>query len=244
MPTGFRARCTPRWRRWGGPAWSSRRRTAGSAWACSICAVLAEEMGRAVLPGPFFSSSVLAALTLLHGGSAALKKQWLPRLAAGEAIGTLAFLEASDRLDPAGIATRCTKTRTGYRLNGTKMFVTDAHVADCVLVAARTRGQDEAGVCVVARAARHARRDDHAAAEHRRHTAAVRGRAATTSTCRLRRWLRTTAKGWTLLSRVLDAAAVLSPPTASAARSGRSNSPSSTPRCASSSAGPSARSRR
>jgi len=56
-------------------------------------AVLAEEMGRAVLPGPFFSSSVLAALTLGYSGANALKKEWLPRLAAGEAIGTLAFLE-------------------------------------------------------------------------------------------------------------------------------------------------------
>src|SRR3990172_10762096 len=106
-------------------------------------------MGRAVLPGPFFSSSVLAALTLMHGNSAALNKQWLPRIAPGEAIGTLALLEESDRLDPAGIATRCAKTRTGYRLNGTKLFVTDAHVADFLLVAARTRGHAEAGVCLV-----------------------------------------------------------------------------------------------
>ncbi len=111
-------------------------------------AVLAEEMGRAVVPGPFFSSSVLAALSLMYSGATAQKKAWLPRIAAGEAIGALAFVEASDRLDALGITARCTKTRSGYRLNGTKMFVTDAHVADFIVAAARSRGQGEAGVCL------------------------------------------------------------------------------------------------
>ncbi len=109
-------------------------------------AVLAEEMGRAAVPGPFFSASVLATLALMHSSAAAPKKEWLPRIAAGEAIGTLAFLEESDRLDAAGITARCAKTRTGYRLNATKMFVTDAHVADFLIAAFRGRGQGEAGV--------------------------------------------------------------------------------------------------
>jgi alkylation response protein AidB-like acyl-CoA dehydrogenase len=111
-------------------------------------AVLAEEMGRVVLPGPFFSASVLAALTLVHSSANALKKEWLARIAAGQAIGTLAFLEASDRLDAEGITARCAKTRHGYRLNGTKMFVTDAHVADFLIAACRNRGTGEAGVCL------------------------------------------------------------------------------------------------
>jgi len=111
-------------------------------------AALSEEMGRAVVPGPFFSSSVLATLTLLYAGANAPKKQWFPRLASGEAVGTLAFLEESDRLDAQGIAARCTKTRGGYRLNGTKMFVTDAHVADFMIVAFRSLGQGESGVCL------------------------------------------------------------------------------------------------
>ena len=112
-------------------------------------AVLAEEMGRVVVPGPFFSSSVLAALSLVYGGANALKKEWLPRIAAGQAIGTLAFLEESDRLDAAGIAARCAKTRNGYRLNGTKMFVTDAHVADFLVVAFRSHGAGESGVSLL-----------------------------------------------------------------------------------------------
>jgi len=111
-------------------------------------AVLAEEMGRAVMPGPFFSSAVLAALSLMGSGDATQQKHWLPRLAAGDALGTLALLEDSDRLDPAGVTARCAKTRNGFRLNGTKLFVTDAHVADFLVAAFRSRGQGEAGICL------------------------------------------------------------------------------------------------
>ena len=111
-------------------------------------AVLSEEMGRVVMPGPFFSSSVLAALSLIYGGASALKKEWLPRIAAGEAVATLAFIEESDRLDGDGIVARASKTRTGYRLNGVKMFVLDAAAADFLVVAARSRGQGESGICL------------------------------------------------------------------------------------------------
>jgi len=111
-------------------------------------AVLSEEMGRAVMPGPFFASSGLAALALINGGASALKKEWLPRLVSGEAIGALAFLEESDRLDCEGVVARASKTRTGYRLNGVKMFVLDAHVADFLIVAARSRAHGENGICL------------------------------------------------------------------------------------------------
>lgn len=110
-------------------------------------AVLAEEMGRAALPGPFFSS-VLATMSLLASPATRHKKEWLPRLAAGEAVGTLAWLEATDRLDAAGVTARCTSTRNGYRLSGTKLFVTDAHLADFIIAAFRTRGAGEAGICL------------------------------------------------------------------------------------------------
>jgi len=109
-------------------------------------ALLLEEMGRAVVPGPFMFSSVLATLALMQGGSTAQKKTWLPRLASGEAVGTLAFLEADDRLDAAGITLKAKKSRDGYTLSGTKMFVPFAAVADVLLVAARTRGRGEDGV--------------------------------------------------------------------------------------------------
>jgi alkylation response protein AidB-like acyl-CoA dehydrogenase len=109
-------------------------------------AVLAEEMGRVVMPGTFFSSSVLAAMALSRSRSTTLKKEWLPRIASGESIGTLAFLEASDRLDAEGISARYTTTRTGYRLNGTKLFVTDASASDFIIVAMRGHGKGESGI--------------------------------------------------------------------------------------------------
>lgn len=112
-------------------------------------AVLLEEMGRAVLPGPFLFSSVLFALGVVAGGSTAQQKTWLPRIAAGEAVGTLAFLEADDRLDAAGVTLKAKKTRDGYTLSGTKMFVPFAAVADVLLVAARTSGKGEAGVSLL-----------------------------------------------------------------------------------------------
>ena len=103
-------------------------------------AVLLEEMGRAVVPGPFLFSSVLFALAITQGGSTVQKKTWLPRIAGGDAIGTLAFLEADDRLDAAGVTLKAKKGGEEYTLAGTKMFVPFAAVADILLVAARTSG--------------------------------------------------------------------------------------------------------
>lgn len=109
-------------------------------------ALLCEQLGRAVVPGPFLSSAVLATQAILYGGSAAQKKRWLPRLASGEAIGTLALLEESDRIDAAGVAVKARARGGGWSLSGTKLFVVDAHVADLLVVAARTAGRAEDGV--------------------------------------------------------------------------------------------------
>lgn len=112
-------------------------------------ALLLEEMGRAVVPGPFMFSSVLVALALMHGGSSAQKKTWLPRLASGEAIGTFAFLEDTDRIDATGITLKAKKTRDGYLVSGTKLFVPFAVVADVLLTAVRTSGRGEEGVSLL-----------------------------------------------------------------------------------------------
>ncbi len=109
-------------------------------------ALLCEQLGRAVVPGPFFSSAVLATLAILHGGSSAQKKRWLPALASGEALGALALLEESDRIDGAGVTMRARARGSKWALSGTKLFVTDAHVADVLIVACRTAGRDEDGV--------------------------------------------------------------------------------------------------
>jgi alkylation response protein AidB-like acyl-CoA dehydrogenase len=109
-------------------------------------AVLMEQLGRAVVPGPFFSSAVLTTLAILNGGTAAQRRAWLPRLASGESLGALAWLEASERLDAAGVAARARKVGTGYRLSGQKMFATDAHVADILVAAFRTSGRADEGI--------------------------------------------------------------------------------------------------
>jgi alkylation response protein AidB-like acyl-CoA dehydrogenase len=110
--------------------------------------VLMEEMGRAVVPGPFFSTVLLGGLTILEAGSEAQKKEWLPRIAEGRARVTLAWKEPSARWDAAGVTATATAGGGGFTLRGTKLFVPDAHVAEAVVVVARTRDDKdpEAGV--------------------------------------------------------------------------------------------------
>jgi alkylation response protein AidB-like acyl-CoA dehydrogenase len=95
--------------------------------------VVLEEMGRYLLCAPYFSTVVLAANTLLHSGDEAAKKEYLPGIASGETIATLAFTEPNGRWDESGIE----MTVDDGRLTGTKSFVLDGHVADLILVAAR-----------------------------------------------------------------------------------------------------------
>jgi len=102
--------------------------------------VVLEEMGRVVLPGPFFSTVVLGGVALLEGGSAAQKKELLPKLAAGKLRVTLAQLEPSARWDAEGIALEARPAGGGYKLSGTKLFVPDAHTADLLIVAGRAPG--------------------------------------------------------------------------------------------------------
>jgi len=100
--------------------------------------VLLEEMGRAVVPGPFFSTVLLGGLALLEAGSDAQKKTWLPKLCSGEARATLAWMEPSAEMGAAGITLQAAAKGPGFTLSGTKLFVHDAHTADVIVVAART----------------------------------------------------------------------------------------------------------
>jgi alkylation response protein AidB-like acyl-CoA dehydrogenase len=109
----------------------------GSGGTMLDAALLCEEAGRAALPGPLLSTAVLAPLALARSGSRSQKQRWLPRLAAGEVIGSVAVVERAERYDPGGIAARARRTTGGYRLTGTKMFVPDAATADFLIVAAR-----------------------------------------------------------------------------------------------------------
>jgi alkylation response protein AidB-like acyl-CoA dehydrogenase len=101
--------------------------------------VLMEEMGRAVAPGPYFSTVLLGGLAILEAGGDAQKKEWLPRIAAGDKRVALAWMEPSAQLGPAGVTLTAVEKGGKYTLSGTKLFVHDAHTADALVVAARTR---------------------------------------------------------------------------------------------------------
>ncbi|MCI0438425.1 MAG: acyl-CoA dehydrogenase [Chloroflexi bacterium] len=118
-------------------------------------AILLEEMGRSLLPGPFFSTVVLGGMTILYAGSEAQKQEYLPRIAEGQIIVTLALTEPSARWDAAGVETRATRQGDGYVINGTKLFVPNAHVSDYLIVAARTGdGERDVTLFILPREAR------------------------------------------------------------------------------------------
>ena len=100
--------------------------------------VVLEEMGKVVLPGPFFSTVALGGLCVQAAGSEEQKKALLPGLASGQTTLTLACLEENARWDEAGINLGAEQNGSGYVLNGVKLFVPDAHVADHIICAART----------------------------------------------------------------------------------------------------------
>ena len=108
--------------------------------------VLLEEFGRALVPGPFISTVVLGAIPVQLAGSDAQKQEILPKVAGGELVMTLAFTEPSARFDAEGVALRAEPQGDGYVLNGTKLFIPDAHVADKMVVVARTGGSGEDGI--------------------------------------------------------------------------------------------------
>jgi len=101
--------------------------------------VLMEEMGRAVMPGPFLSTVLLGGSAIAEAGTPAQRRQWLPQIAAGGAKAALAWTEPNLRWDAAGIALLAREAGGGFTLSGTKLFVGDAHLADILVVAARTR---------------------------------------------------------------------------------------------------------
>ena len=102
--------------------------------------VVLEEMGRVVLPGPFFSTAILGGVALKEGGTTEQKQELLPRLAGGDLRVTLAQLEPNARWDAEGIELAAKKAGAEYRLSGTKLFVPDAHTADLLVVAGRAPG--------------------------------------------------------------------------------------------------------
>jgi alkylation response protein AidB-like acyl-CoA dehydrogenase len=164
--------------------------------------VIAEEMGRANAPVPFSSTVYLAAEALLIAGSEAQKKKWLPAIAAGEAIGTLALFEGTGNPSPKNIRLAA----SGGVLNGVKKPVPDGAIANFAVVAARTgtsgRDNDVSLFLVDLKSG---------GVEVRGLTNLdpTRGQAEITFTDCKAEPLGAAGEGWSILTQVLDRAAVL-----------------------------------
>ena len=103
-------------------------------------AVVCEQMGRALLCAPYFATAVLAVHALLASGDEAPAEEFLPAIADGTTIATLAVPEDDGAWTTEGLQTRARRDGDGYRLDGRKSFVLDGHVADLLLVVAQADG--------------------------------------------------------------------------------------------------------
>jgi alkylation response protein AidB-like acyl-CoA dehydrogenase len=164
-----------------------------------VC-VVAEEIGRAAAPVPFDTSVVLATEALKLAGTDAQKKKWLPELASGKAIGTVAIAEGAQPPKPRNIRT----TFGGGRLNGKKLPVTDGEAATFAIVLANTGGSGERAVSLVL-----VDLTQKAVAKKRIETIdPARKHAELTFTDASAEPLGAEGEGWSLLERLYDSAAV------------------------------------
>ncbi len=102
--------------------------------------IVLEEMGRALLCAPYFSSAVLATTAILNAATEEQKRALLPPLAAGEQRAALAFTEENGLWDSSGVELTATASNGGHRLDGVKSYVLDGHTADMIVVLARAPG--------------------------------------------------------------------------------------------------------
>ena len=111
----------------------------GSGLGCVEAGVVMEEIGRTLMPSPFLSSAVLAVSALTRGGSDAQKAAHLPKIADGSLLAALAIDEGAKHR-PLQIKLQAVRSGNGFRLSGAKAFVVNGHMADLLIVAARTGG--------------------------------------------------------------------------------------------------------
>lgn len=100
--------------------------------------VVLEEMGRSLLCAPFFSSVVLATSALMLSGDEAAQSEYLPKIASGELIATVAVTEENGRWDESGVTATATAAGDSWTIDGAKHYVLDGHTAGLIIVAART----------------------------------------------------------------------------------------------------------
>ncbi|GIU91964.1 MAG: acyl-CoA dehydrogenase [Acidimicrobiia bacterium] len=110
----------------------------GSGFGFLELVILLEEQGRALFCAPFFSTAVLATNALLLAGSDDQKSEWLPRIAAGDAVATVALVEPGRGWDPEDVETSARRDGEGWVIQGVKSYVLDGHVADLLITSART----------------------------------------------------------------------------------------------------------
>ncbi|MFC5748330.1 acyl-CoA dehydrogenase family protein [Actinomadura rugatobispora] len=162
--------------------------------------ILLEEAGRALLCAPVLSTVVLAASTLLGLDDEEACREYLPGIAAGSTVATLALTEPSGRWDAGGVTATAVRGTRGWTLDGTKSFVLDGGTASLLLVAART----DAGISVFAvdGEAPGVRREPQATLDQTRKQAAI------TFDSTPARLVGEEGRAWPVLERVLDLAAV------------------------------------
>ena len=117
----------------------------GSEFGFVELAILLEEMGRALMPGPYFSTVVMAGMAVADAGTDEQKREYLSGIASGRLIMTLALTEPSGRWDAEGVQATARVSGNGYALNGVKLYVPNANVSDHIIVAART-GEGETDI--------------------------------------------------------------------------------------------------
>ena len=112
----------------------------GNGMGYMVAGLVAEEIGKNLSASPFLSTAILAATAISKGGTPAQKSTWLPKIADGSTIMALA-LDETAKHNPARTAATAVKSGNGFKLNGHKAMVADGHVADQIIVVARTSGQ-------------------------------------------------------------------------------------------------------
>jgi alkylation response protein AidB-like acyl-CoA dehydrogenase len=129
------------WRSMAGMGWTGApfpEQYGGSEAGFTELGLIVEALGQAAIPSPFFSTVIEAGMLLLDAGSAAQKQEWLPKIAAGDAILTTAIVEKGGSLEPEGVHTTISKSGKSLIVNGTKMFVRDAGATDAIICLGRS----------------------------------------------------------------------------------------------------------
>jgi alkylation response protein AidB-like acyl-CoA dehydrogenase len=169
---------------------------------------LMEEMGRALLCSPFFSTICLGANALLLGGSDTQKERHLPGIAAGETTVTLAYAERNNQVDAENVEATHSRSGSGYSLRGKKSYVLDGHTADLLIVAARSeqsKGAEGVSLFLVPSDAEGVRRAWLPTMDQTRRLAAIELGDVAVPTDAL---LAEEGRGWELCQRTLDLARI------------------------------------